>query len=76
VRLYPFDEGLALYLHDVSQRRQIQEQLLLLHTCIARLNDTVLITEQRMGKPARIVFVNQGGWKLSRASAGLILSMF
>jgi hypothetical protein len=24
----------------------------------------------------RIVFVNQGGWKLSRASAGLILSMF
>lgn len=23
-----------------------------------------------------IVFVNQGGWKLSRASAGLILSMF
>ena len=30
VRLYPFDEGLALYLRDVSQRRQIQEQLLLL----------------------------------------------
>jgi len=65
VRLYPFDEGLALYLHDVSQRHQIQEQLLLLHTCIARLNDTVLITEQRSGQPARIVFVNQAFSRLT-----------
>jgi hypothetical protein len=23
-----------------------------------------------------IIFVNQGGWKLSRASAGLVLSLF
>ena len=69
VRLYPFDEGLALYLRDVSQRRQIQEQLLLLHTCIARLNDTVLITEQRMGKPARIVFVNQAFSRLTGYSS-------
>jgi diguanylate cyclase (GGDEF)-like protein/PAS domain S-box-containing protein len=65
VRLYPFDEGLALHLHDVSQRHQIQEQLLLLHTCIARLNDTVLITEQRSGQPARIVFVNQAFSRLT-----------
>lgn len=69
VRLYPFDEGLALYLHDVSQRRQIQEQLVLLHTCIARLNDTVLITEQRIGKPARIVFVNQAFSRLTGYSS-------
>jgi diguanylate cyclase (GGDEF)-like protein/PAS domain S-box-containing protein len=65
VRLYPFDECLALHLHDVSQRHQIQEQLLLLHTCIARLNDTVLITEQRSGQPARIVFVNQAFSRLT-----------
>ena len=60
MRAHPFDEGLALYLRDVSDRRQSQEQLLLLQTCISRMNDIVLITEA--GSPNEpgpcIVFVN------------------
>lgn len=60
LRVYPFDEGLALYLRDVSQRRQSQEQLLLLQTSISRLNDIVLITEAgAVDAPGpHIVFVN------------------
>ena len=60
LRVYPFDEGLALYLRDVSERRQSQEQLLLLQTSISRLNDLVMITEAgSIDAPGpRIVFVN------------------
>lgn len=61
VRACPFVEGLAVYFRDVSKRRKSQEQLMLLQTCISRLNDIVLIAE---AQPARkkvpyIVFVNQ-----------------
>ena len=60
VRACPFAEGLAVYFRDVSKRRKSQEQLMLLETCVARLNDIVLIAE---AQPARkkvpyIVFVN------------------
>ncbi len=60
LRAHPFDEGLALYLRDVSDRRHSQEQLLLLQTSISRLNDIVLITEAGpVDAPGpRIVFVN------------------
>ncbi|MDP1954142.1 MAG: EAL domain-containing protein [Polaromonas sp.] len=60
LRAHPFDEGLALYLRDVSDRRQSQEELLLLQTSISRLNDIVLITEAGpIDAPGpRIVFVN------------------
>ena len=60
LRVHPFDEGLALYLRDVSDRRHSQEQLLLLQTSISRLNDIVLITEAGpVDAPGpRIVFVN------------------
>lgn len=60
LRVYPFEEGLALYLRDVTERRQSQEQLLLLQTSISRLNDLVLITEAGpIDAPGpRIVFVN------------------
>ncbi len=60
LRAHPFDEGLALYLRDVSDRRHAQEQLLLLQTSISRLNDIVLITEAGpVDAPGpRIVFVN------------------
>jgi diguanylate cyclase (GGDEF)-like protein/PAS domain S-box-containing protein len=60
LRVYPFKEGLAVYLHDVSDRRHAQEQQLLLQTSISRLNDIVLITEAgsiELPGP-RIVFVN------------------
>ncbi len=60
LRVYPFEEGLAVYLRDVSERRQSQEQLLLLQTSISRLNDIVLITEAgAIDAPGpHIVFVN------------------
>jgi PAS domain S-box-containing protein len=61
VRAYPFAEGLAVYFRDVSTRRKSQEQLMLLETCISRLNDMVVIAE---ALPASenvpyIVFVNE-----------------
>ena len=61
VRAYPFAEGLAVYFRDVSKRRKSQEQLMLLETCISRLNDIVLIAEAQPGCPKvpYIVFVNQ-----------------
>jgi diguanylate cyclase (GGDEF)-like protein/PAS domain S-box-containing protein len=60
LRAYPFEAGVALYLRDVSDRRQAQEQLLLLQTSIAHLNDIVMITEAGpIDAPGpRIVFVN------------------
>jgi len=60
VRAYPFAEGLAVYFRDVTQRRRAQEQLMLLETSVARLNDIVLIAETGVagGEGARIVFVN------------------
>ncbi|HYW57124.1 MAG TPA: EAL domain-containing protein [Polaromonas sp.] len=60
VRAYTFKEGLALYMRDITERRQGQEQLLLLQTSISRLNDIVLITEAApIDAPGpRIVFVN------------------
>ena len=61
VRAYPFAEGLAVYFRDVTKRRKSQEQMMLLETCISRLNDIVLIaqalpTDEQI---PYIVFVNQ-----------------
>ena len=60
LRAYPFEDGVAVYLRDVSERRRSQEQLLLLQTSVANLNDIVLITEAgSLDAPGpRIVFVN------------------
>lgn len=59
VRAYPFAEGLAVYFRDVTERRRSQEQLMLLETSVARLNDIVLIAETGSGQAEpRIVFVN------------------
>ncbi len=60
LRAYPFEEGVALYLRDVTQARESQEQLLLLKTSISHLNDIVLITEVNAHAQIDhcIVFVN------------------
>lgn len=59
LRAYPFAEGLAVYFRDVTERRRSQEQLMLLETSVARLNDIVLIAEAGTGPDEpRIVFVN------------------
>lgn len=61
VRGYPFGGGFAVHLRDVTARRKSQEQLRLLESSIARLNDIVIITEAGpFSEPGpRIVFVNE-----------------
>lgn len=51
---------LAGTFQDITQQRQSQEQMRLLQTCVANLNDMVLITEvEPSSEPgSRIVFVN------------------
>jgi diguanylate cyclase (GGDEF)-like protein/PAS domain S-box-containing protein len=60
-RCYPFGAGLAVHLRDVTARHKSQEQLRLLESSIARLNDIVIITEAGpFNAPGpRIVFVNE-----------------
>jgi diguanylate cyclase (GGDEF)-like protein/PAS domain S-box-containing protein len=60
-RGYPFGGGLAVHLRDVTARHKSQEQLRLLESSIARLNDIVIITEAGpFSAPGpRIVFVNE-----------------
>ena len=60
LRVYPFEEGIAVYFRDVTSARKSQEQLLLLQTSISRLNDVVVITEAGPVNASgpRIVFVN------------------
>jgi len=75
LRAYPFEEGMAVYLRDVTALRQSQEQLLLLQTSISRLNDMVLITEAgSIDAPGpRIVFVNDAFEKHTGYSRGEVL---
>ncbi len=60
-RGYPFGAGMAMHLRDVTARHKAQEQLRLLESSIARLNDIVIITEAGpFNAPGpRIVFVNE-----------------
>jgi PAS domain S-box-containing protein len=48
-------------IHDLTERRHAEEHLRLLQTCVARLNDMVVITEaEPINEPGpRIVFVNE-----------------
>ncbi|HSH89387.1 MAG TPA: EAL domain-containing protein [Ramlibacter sp.] len=61
MRGYPFGAGLAVHLRNVTARHRSQEQLRLLESSIARLNDLVIITEAGpFSEPGpRIVFVNE-----------------
>ena len=60
VHVYPSPEGLTVYFSDVTVQRQEKEQLKLLGSAVARLNDIILITEaEPIDNPGpRIVFVN------------------
>jgi PAS domain S-box-containing protein len=60
VTAYPSDEGLAVYFQDVTQRLQAEEQLRLLDTCVASVNEFVVITEANATAEdwPRVVFVN------------------
>lgn len=61
VRAHPFAEGLAVYLHDVTARREAQERLTQLRASIGRINDSVVLLQSSGQNPrsARITFVNE-----------------
>jgi PAS domain S-box-containing protein len=61
VRVYPSEEGLAVYFHDSTERRMADQQLRLLQACVARLNDGVIVTDADVidGSGPRIVYVNE-----------------
>ena len=58
--VYPSDTGVAVYLRDMTEQRRAHQQLRLLETCVARMNDMVVVTEATpLEQPGpRIVFVN------------------
>jgi len=59
VNIYAFEEGLSVYLRDVTAERGARQQLELLEASVAQLNDVVLITDNLVDGPGpRIVFVN------------------
>jgi|GEM_PF-2352616 len=60
VKAYPSDEGLAVYFQDVTQKHQDEEQLRLLHTCVASVNEFIAITAAESSEAGwpRLVFVN------------------
>ncbi|WP_026304819.1 PAS domain-containing sensor histidine kinase [Thioalkalivibrio sp. AKL8] len=61
VRIYPFPDGLTVYLLDVTEERKQQQDLKLLRAAISRINDIVLITEaEPIEYPGpRIIFANE-----------------
>ena len=77
VHCYPMGTGIAVYLHDVTQRRAEQSQLRLLQTAVARLNDTVVIAQATDGPSVvgstPVVFVNDAFERCTGYSQGDIL---
>lgn len=60
VRAYPTQDGVAVYFRDVTKKREDEEQLRLLRTCVERMNDIILIIEAGApaGGPPQVVYVN------------------
>ena len=73
LRLYPFADGLAVYFHDVSERRRVQEELLLLKTSISRLNDVVVIAQTTQAQGPCMVFANDAFTRLTGYSLAEVL---
>lgn len=60
VNACPLFDGIVVRFQDITQQRKQEEQFKLLETCIARMNDIVVITEaEPFDEPGpRILFVN------------------
>ena len=67
IHAYPMEAGLAVYFHDITERRLEQAQLHLLQTAVARLNDMVVIMEAEPSEASgrRMVFVNDAFERLT-----------
>ena len=61
LHINPTEEGVSLYLSDVTHEQHIQQELRLLRHAVSRLNDIILITEAYpIDKPGpKIVFANE-----------------
>ena len=59
-RAYPSEEGLTIYLHDITAERAARQQLELLQASVSRLNEIIVITQaEPLDEPGpRIEFVN------------------
>jgi PAS domain S-box-containing protein len=58
IHAYPSETGLTVYGRDVNARHREQEQLRLLETCVAHMNDVVVISEIGPDRKAKVLFVN------------------
>lgn len=60
ITAYPSDEGLAVYFQDVTQRYEDEQRLRLLHTCVASVNEFIVIIEAQTSENdwPRVWFVN------------------
>ncbi|MBC8039434.1 MAG: ABC transporter substrate-binding protein [Opitutaceae bacterium] len=67
MRCFPSDLGLAVYLRDVTARRESEAQLRLLENSISRINDIVIITRASpLAEPGpEILFVNDAFVRLT-----------
>lgn len=67
IHAYPMEAGLAVYFHDITERRLEQAQLRLLETAVARLNDMVVLMEAEPSEASgrRMVFVNDAFERLT-----------
>ncbi|MFW2355278.1 PAS domain-containing hybrid sensor histidine kinase/response regulator [Hydrogenophaga sp.] len=61
LRAHPMDDGVAIYFQDVTQKRQDEEQLRLLQTCVQRMNDIIVVTDAAPvdGQWPRVIYVNK-----------------
>ncbi|MFN4016102.1 MAG: PAS domain S-box protein [Reyranella sp.] len=75
VRAYPSNEGLAIYLQDVTSSREQQEHLALLEAAVSRSNDIILITEANvLDEPGpAIVYANDAITKLTGYSPNEVI---
>jgi PAS domain S-box-containing protein len=55
---YPSEDGLTIYLRDVTAERATHQRLRLLEACVSQLNDIVVITGPSPEDGGRIEFVN------------------
>lgn len=79
VRLFPSEHSLAVYIRDVTLRYDSLSQLKLLESCVARLNDIVVITQTTPEEAAAnqiptVVFVNEAFVKLMGYSKEEVLN--
>ena len=71
LRVYPSADGLSVFIQDITQRRSDEEQMRLLATAMASINDIVIITKAApLEEPGpEIVFVNDAFERLTGYTA-------